>query len=239
MKKKIILTIIGFAIFYATGFTQVGINSDGSSPDTSAMLDIKSTAKGILIPRMTSIQRTAITSPAKGLLVYDSTTTSFWFYNGNAWANLSGNANGWNLTGNVGTDTSKNFIGTTDNEPLLVKINNNYSGILDANNGITSWGYKGLISNTTGNYITAVGTSSLTANTTGNHNAAFGSFSLFSNTNGYSNTAIGADALWSNTSGFANTANGNRALYSNTIGTSNTANGNQALFNNTIGIRNT
>ncbi|HET7119215.1 MAG TPA: tail fiber domain-containing protein [Hanamia sp.] len=240
MKKKIILTIIGFVIFYATGLAQVAINQDGSLPDTSAMLDIKSTAKGVLIPRMTTAQRTAIASPAKGLLVYDSTTTSFWFYNGRGWANLSGeNINGWSLTGNGGIDTSKNFIGTIDDQPLLVKTNNIYSGIIDTHTGITSWGYNALASNTTGSYITAVGTSSLTSNTTGGHNAAFGSYSLFSNTTGYFNSAIGADALWSNTSGYANTANGNRALYSNTTGASNTANGNQALYSNTIGIRNT
>jgi len=239
MKKIITFTVISYLIFYATVFAQVAVNNDKSLPDTSAMLDIKSTTKGILIPRMTSTQRTAIASPAKGLLVYDSTTTSFWFYNGGAWTNLSAAGNGWSLAGNSGTDTSANFIGTIDDQPLLVKINNVYSGIIDAHNGITSWGYKAQMANTTGNYITAVGTSALSSNTSGNHNVALGSFSLFSNLSGYFNTAIGADALWSNTSGFANTANGNKALYLNTTGASNTANGNQALYNNTIGNRNT
>ena len=115
MKKQLLLTTI-FVLGITTKFyAQVAVNNDGSSPDSSAMLDIKSSAKGILIPRLTTAQRTAITSPAKGLLVYDSTTTSFWYHNGSAWANLSSNGgNGWNLTGNSGTDTSKNFIGTTD-----------------------------------------------------------------------------------------------------------------------------
>jgi len=240
MKKKFTIMVIGFVIFYATGSAQVAINRDGSLPDTSAMLDIKSTSKGILIPRMTTAERTAIPSPAKGLLVYDTTTVSFWYYNGSAWTNLvAANSNGWSLTGNSGTDTSKNFIGTVDDKPLLVKINNVYSGITDAHNGITSWGYKALMSNTTGNYISAFGTSALTSNTTGHHNAALGSFSLFSNTDGYFNTAIGADALWSNTSGNSNTANGNQALYSNTTGFVNSASGNKALYSNTTGASNT
>src|ERR1700755_3212790 len=79
---------------------QISLNTDGSNPDSSAMLDIKSTAKGVLVPRMTTAQRTAIRNPAKGLLVYDSTTTSFWFHNGTAWSQVTTGANGWNLTGN-------------------------------------------------------------------------------------------------------------------------------------------
>lgn len=64
---------------------QVGINSSGNSPDNSAMLDIISTDKGMLIPRMGSSDRTMIVSPADGLMVYDTTTTSFWYYDNNKW----------------------------------------------------------------------------------------------------------------------------------------------------------
>ena len=49
---------------------QVGINTDGSVPDASAMLDVKSTTSGLLIPRMTAADRDNIASPATGLLVY-------------------------------------------------------------------------------------------------------------------------------------------------------------------------
>lgn len=68
---------------------QVAINTDNSAPDASAMLDVKSTDKGVLIPRMTSAQRTAIMSAATGLLVFDSTTESFWFKNSTAWEELN------------------------------------------------------------------------------------------------------------------------------------------------------
>jgi cysteine-rich repeat protein len=67
----------------------VGINRDNTRPDPSSMLDVKSTDKGILIPRMTSTQRTSIVNPAKGLLVFDSTTGSFWFFNGTIWKQLA------------------------------------------------------------------------------------------------------------------------------------------------------
>jgi len=51
-------------------FSQVGINTDGSAPDNSSILDIKSTNKGILIPRMTFEERNALTNPAQGLMVF-------------------------------------------------------------------------------------------------------------------------------------------------------------------------
>ena len=69
---------------------QVGINDNNASPDASAMLDVKSTTKGMLIPRMTTTQRDAITSPATGLMVYNTTTTAFNYYNGTAWVAIGG-----------------------------------------------------------------------------------------------------------------------------------------------------
>jgi hypothetical protein len=74
----------------------IAINSDGSNPDASAMLDVSSTSKGMLIPRMTSAQRTSIGSPANSLLVFDTSTASFWYYDADAtsWSELSGSAGG-------------------------------------------------------------------------------------------------------------------------------------------------
>ena len=72
----------------------VGINSDGSTPNASAMLDVKSTSGGILIPRMTSEQTNAIVTPASGLLVYQTDDTPGYYYNSGtpgtpAWIRLS------------------------------------------------------------------------------------------------------------------------------------------------------
>src|SRR4051794_25886756 len=77
----------------------VGINIDGSKPNTSAMLDVKSNSKGMLVPRTSTTSRLAISTPAKGLLVYDTTTNSFWFYDASSWVQIAANS-GWNLTGN-------------------------------------------------------------------------------------------------------------------------------------------
>jgi hypothetical protein len=68
----------------------VSINTDGSLPNASSILDVKSTTKGVLVPRMTSAERNAIAAPATGLLVYDLTTQSYWYFNGTVWFNSQG-----------------------------------------------------------------------------------------------------------------------------------------------------
>ncbi len=78
--KKITATCL-FAFFIGTSnmFGQVGIGT--VNPDPSSMLDVSSTTQGMLTPRMTTAQRTSISSPADGLMVYDTTVKSFYFYN--------------------------------------------------------------------------------------------------------------------------------------------------------------
>ncbi|MFC6860271.1 MULTISPECIES: hypothetical protein [Zunongwangia] len=75
MKKfsptKILLAVL-FVFFNVTlGFSQVGIGT--SSPDNSSILDVKSSTGGVLVPRMTTAERNRISSPATGLLIYDTT----------------------------------------------------------------------------------------------------------------------------------------------------------------------
>jgi len=65
MKRSIfIIAFLIFSFSLSVLHAQVGINSDNTDPDASAMLDVKSTEKGLLAPRMTTTQRTAISTPA-------------------------------------------------------------------------------------------------------------------------------------------------------------------------------
>ena len=68
------------------GFSQVGIGT--SEPSDAALLDLSSNSKGLLIPRMTSSERTAIVNPDDGLLVFDLSTQTFWYYRGTQWHEL-------------------------------------------------------------------------------------------------------------------------------------------------------
>ncbi|MBI4647240.1 MAG: hypothetical protein HY738_11800, partial [Bacteroidia bacterium] len=64
-------------------------DDDGYTAHPSAMLDVYALDKGVLIPRLTTVQRTSIASPATGLLVFDSDAGGFYFYTGTAWLNLT------------------------------------------------------------------------------------------------------------------------------------------------------
>jgi len=92
--KKLTVWVIAFFffVFHNTLISQeVGVSSDGSTPDTTAMLDIKSTEKGLLIPRMTKAQRNTIKNPAISLLIFQTDNSpGFYFYNGTKWNKLYG-----------------------------------------------------------------------------------------------------------------------------------------------------
>ena len=84
MKK---ITLITLMLFTALSYAQVGINTN--TPDASSVLDIESTTGGILIPRLTEIQRDAISSPATGLMIYQTDQDfGFYFYNGTQWTSV-------------------------------------------------------------------------------------------------------------------------------------------------------
>jgi hypothetical protein len=88
--KKAIIFLSMFLFFGFSGMAQVGINSDNSAPNSSAMLDVKSTTRGVLVPRMTLAQRDAIAGPATGLMVYCTENNTFYY--------------------NAGTPASKNWV---------------------------------------------------------------------------------------------------------------------------------
>lgn len=71
----------------------LSINNSGTVADGSAQLDVSASDKGMLVPRMTSAQRIAIAAPATGLLVFDTDTGSFWFYNGTIWTSIISGSN--------------------------------------------------------------------------------------------------------------------------------------------------
>src|SRR5260221_12646499 len=72
--------------FPSTGAAGIGT----LTPNVSSLLDITSTTKGILIPRMTKTQRDAIAAPVTGLMIYQTNSTpGFYYYSGTAWTAVS------------------------------------------------------------------------------------------------------------------------------------------------------
>ena len=120
MKKIVLLSLFLAIAFYHTAISQnnsqlpTSINENGALPDNSAILDVQSTTKGMLVPRMTTAQRSAIASPATGLLVFDTTTGGFWFYDSVDWNDLSKADDDWTETPNgIYHNTGKVTINTT------------------------------------------------------------------------------------------------------------------------------
>ncbi len=88
---KQIFTFLAVVLVTATTFAQIGINN--KNPDASAALDITSTTGGILIPRMTEIQRDAISLAATGLMIYQTDgRAGFYYYNGSSWSEVGATA---------------------------------------------------------------------------------------------------------------------------------------------------
>lgn len=90
-KSSVIITLV---LLSSLAFSQnVGINTDGSQPDSSAMLDIKSSNKGLLIPRMTQSERNAISNPATSLLIYQTDSIpGYYYFDGSKWTLVGSNA---------------------------------------------------------------------------------------------------------------------------------------------------
>jgi len=94
--KKVFIVII-ILLLAGNSFSQVGISNVAITPHTSSVLELRSTTTGFLPPRMTTTERNAVSSPATGLMIYNTTTSELNSYNGAAWQS-SGTVN---LTGDV------------------------------------------------------------------------------------------------------------------------------------------
>ena len=217
----------------------VGVNEDASPPNPNAILDIKSFNKGLLIPRMSTTGRMAIPN-TKGLLVYDTTASAFFYNTGSAWKNLLTGNLPWSLVGNNNTDTT-NFLGTIDSAALRIRVNNLLSGLIDLRSGNAFFGYNtdSVLNTDSAHNNTVMGGNSLTSNVSGSFNTAIGSFSLSDGKTTSNNTAIGTNTLIKNTKGGFNVAIGAGTLLSNTVGSFNTGNGIEALALNVSGNSNT
>lgn len=140
MRKKILLIVsillylICILMSSKAKAQNIGINSTGATPNSAAMLDIDVSAlaakKGLLIPRMTAAQKTAMSplpAAAQGLIIYQTDGVQGFYYNSSTTTTPSWNyippvgASGWLLNGNLGTNPGSDFIGTSDGQDVVFK----------------------------------------------------------------------------------------------------------------------
>lgn len=234
--------------FPASGAVGIGT----TTPASSSILDIRSTSRGVLLPRMTKAQRAAIGSPAQGLLVFQTDgSRGFYVFDG-SWQPMSVQPNLANLSGTTAINTSLlpgatnlHSLGSSsrawkdlylrgdiylDGFRYITSKNTPASVFVGANSGNQA---------ITGEGNTAVGVEALANTTTGRNNVAVGFQAMRFNDAGdgedpssigagYENTAVGYKAL---SGGWGNTAIGYMAMASNsTAGDKNTAIGHSALY---------
>lgn len=241
----------------------------GSSilPNSAAILELESNNKGLLYPRVSlqdSTTKWTLTGSAiAGMVVYNTNTSlistnsnypilpaviGLYYWDGAGWSAMkfSSTSNDWHITGNAGTNSGSNFLGTTDNASLKFRVNNQTAGFLDSSTALTiangnvfyglQAGFKNPRLLTYNTYIgSAAGYYTLPTSATnpndGFKNVAVGTQAMFQNTTGQQNVAIGYQASSGNTTGLGNTAIGSQAM---TTGSSsnNTAIGWHALNSN-------
>lgn len=126
---KGLLLIIVIVVSVSTN-AQVGIGT--TSPDNSSILDLTSTTHGFLIPRMTNTEMNNISSPATGLMIYNTTNSCIYFYNGTSWVSTcASSSNFWATAGNSSL-TINQFLGSTDATDLNFRTNNTQRMVLSS-----------------------------------------------------------------------------------------------------------
>jgi hypothetical protein len=247
----------------------IGINDDGSNPDPSAALDIKSTDRGLLIPRVAINDvnnASPVTAPVEGLLVYNETGTEpvgFYYWDSTKWVKLNTGASSgpWDRTApNVYLVDNTDSVGIGTNTPeAKLHINSrsaNTSLLIEGNSMQSNDKPVILVQDNTGTEFFLIHADSpnnlfigksagvnndvTTASVfEGERNTFIGSQTGYNNTTGSSNTALGYQSLMSSTTSNSNTAIGSWVLKNNLSGSENTGLGASALRDNTNGLRNT
>lgn len=158
MKTFLLLFLLSVIILRAHA-QSVAINADASQPNASAMLDVKSTSKGMLIPRMTMVQRNLIPLPTTGLMIYQNDNTpGYYFFNGSSWAPLAGTGainywtpNGFNIYNNNGGNVG---IGTSAPQfKLTVQTQSNQFGLVHTDGDVTMASYIGTFQGVLGGWL--------------------------------------------------------------------------------------
>ena len=129
MKKLIFLLVIHSFVF--NGHSQVKIGAPGD-PDINAVLELAGSSKGLLLPRvaLTSLSSaTPLSAFVAGMVVYNTANVSdvrpgYYYSDGLKWIRISNSLETWSLDGNVGTNPSTQFLGTTDLKDFSIRTTN-------------------------------------------------------------------------------------------------------------------
>lgn len=248
MRTNSIISFLLYVLFIGSGQlnAQVAINTDGTDPNPSAMLDVKSTTGGLLIPRLDENQISNISNPAQGLLAYDISNHYFVFYDNGKWNKLQ-EIDKFSFIADDDDDTRILLEETADEDVIHFytegtkhfSMSNGRLEVKNTGKSVFIGEGAGAIDDLSNNNNTLIGHYAGNNNTTGEGNASVGYQSLYNNTEGSFNTAIGNQVMNSNTVGEWNTGMGSNALNNNSTGNKNVAIGVLSMYFNQSGLKNT
>jgi hypothetical protein len=257
-KGTIFFAVLITALINLTSKAQTGIGT--RSPNSNSILDLSSTNKGLLLPRVELTSTTSflpLTAHVSGMIIYNTATTTtgsndvtpgYYFNDGTKWVRAinTASSSGWGLAGNATTSAGTNFIGTTDAQDLVFKtagVENfriNQKGRLITSSTFPAVNANSLYIGNAGNDTqlagaiqnTALGYQTMNALTDGSENTAVGNQALNLLRDGIGNSAFGVQSLNRSVSTIANTGFGYQSLF-NVTGSSNTALGANAGYHAT------
>jgi hypothetical protein len=232
----------------------VAINSDGTDANSDAILHLKSTSKGLVIPSMSTGQRTSISNVSNGLLVYDTSTNSFWYRDSGTWYEIVAGDIDNSILEDDDSNTKVQVEESSNDNQIRFDINGTEQMIMrDNGNGLLLMEFQkdnnlfigkdaGLNTNPSfpdGQSNTLLGFRAGTANSSGSFNTYLGKSAGESNVDGYRNTFLGTQSGDGFTTGSDNTIVGMGTASNQSSGDYNTYVGTSAGSNKTGGNNNT
>jgi len=137
--RKLVLLFISLLGMGMMATAQLKIGDNPTSIQKSSILELESSRQGLLLPRLSDTAAINALTPPDGMIIYLTADNSLRIRSNGAWKKLASMADAianWSLTGNTGTDSAANFIGTLDGQPLTIKTSNAARMIIGSNGNV-------------------------------------------------------------------------------------------------------
>ena len=124
--NRILLTLALTASVLGSAFAQIKLGDNPGNLNPNALLELESSSKGLLLPRMTTAQAATMSAPPDGMMIFNTDSTCICVRRSGLWRSLCAEGDGapWSTTGNSNTNPNSNFLGTKDNQSLVFRTNN-------------------------------------------------------------------------------------------------------------------
>lgn len=233
--RKLLFSVLILGTQILSAQNQVGINQP--NVDASAVFEMNSVSSGVLIPRMVSNDKDAIDNPAQGLIIFETSTREFWYFNGAGWIKMTSDNVQNDGIGDSDSDTRIFLDLTRDNDQInfysggvrYFRMNRKRFDVLNTGNSVFIGDSAGFNDDKVGNSNVLIGTSAGLNGINARRNVGVGYQALRGNVNDVDNIGIGNYAGRSGVSARRNISIGQGALLNNTIGDNMVAIGHHAL----------